>query len=129
MAASCCVERGELLLCVLQIPPRGVEGLLRRDVLGREILLTMEFAIVIVDIALRLLDLRLHVPVVRLERVEVVAHDPDLRRGAIQREPEREIVEAEQDLALRRPAGCLSTSTSLTMPETSVEMPTLSAST
>ena len=100
------VERGELLLRVLQIPARGVEGLLRRDVLGREILLTMEFAIVVVDIDLRLLDLRLHVPVVRLERIEIVTHDPDLRGGALQREPEREIVEAEQDLALRRRAGC-----------------------
>ena len=60
----------------------------------------MEFAIIIIDIVLRLLDLRLHVPVVRLERVEIVTHDPDLRGGAIQCEPEREIVEAKQNLAL-----------------------------
>ena len=59
--------------------------LLRRDELGCEILLTVEFAIVIVDVVLRLLDLRLHVAVVRLERVEIVAHDADLRVVAVER--------------------------------------------
>jgi hypothetical protein len=39
------MERGELLLRVLQIPARRVKGLLRRDVLGREVLLTVEFAV------------------------------------------------------------------------------------
>jgi hypothetical protein len=39
------VERGQLLLRVLQIPTRRVEGLLRRDVLGCEVLLAAEFAI------------------------------------------------------------------------------------
>ena len=100
------IERGELLLCVLQVAARGVEGLLRRDALGREVLLTVEFAIVIVDVVLRLLDLRLHVPVVRLERVEIVAHDADLRLGAVEREPERQIVEADTEPGRPRRAGC-----------------------
>jgi hypothetical protein len=85
---------------VLQIPVRRVESLLRRDVLGGEVLLPAEFTIIIIDVVLGLLDLCLHVPVVRLERVEIVAHDPDLRVGALQCEPEREIVQAEQHLAI-----------------------------
>ena len=62
--------------------------------------LAAEFAVVIVDVVLRLLYLRLHVPVVRLERVERVRDHADLRLGALQREPERQIVEA-----IQHPAG------------------------
>ena len=93
------VERGQLLLRVLLVPARRVESLLRRDVLGREVLLTAEFAIIILDVVLGLLDLREHVLVVRLERVQIVPDDPDLRIGALKSELEREIVQAEENLA------------------------------
>jgi hypothetical protein len=36
----------------------------------------------------------LHIPIVRLECVQIVADDADLRLGALQREPERQIIEA-----------------------------------
>jgi len=88
------IERDQLLLRVLQIPARRVEGLLRRDVLSREVLLTAEFAIIIFDIVLGLLDLRLHVAIVCLERIQIVADDTNLRLGVLQREPERQIIES-----------------------------------
>ena len=122
------IERGQLLLRVLQIPVRRIESLQRRDVLGSEVLLPVEFAIIIIDVVLGLLDLRLHVPVVRLERIEIVADDPDLRVGALQREPERRSSKRNSTWPSST-CWLFVTSISLTMPETSVEMPTLSAST
>ena len=64
-----------------------------------EILLTVELGRVVVDVVLRLLDLRLHVLIVRLERVEIVAHDTDLRLGAVERVTERQVIEAIEHLA------------------------------
>jgi hypothetical protein len=56
---------------------------------GCEVLLAVERALVILDIVLRLRDLRLHVAVVRLERVEIVGDDADLGLGAVERVAER----------------------------------------
>ena len=98
-AGELLLERSDLLLGVLQVHPRGIERLLRGDELGCEILLAVELALVILDVVLRLRDLRLHVAVVRLERVEIVGDDADLGLGAVERVAERAIVQAEQDVA------------------------------
>ena len=66
---------------------------------ARRLCCAAQFGAEIADIVLRLLDLRLHVPVVRLERVEVVPDHAELRLGARKRELERQIIKAVQDLA------------------------------
>ena len=66
---------------------------------AQEALRTAQLSAEVADIVLRLLDPRLHVPVVRLERVEVVRDHAELRLGARKRDPERQIIEAVQDLA------------------------------
>src|SRR5256885_762534 len=65
-----------------------------------EVLLTVKFAIIILDVVLGLFDLREHVLVVRFERVQIVPDGPSLRVSALQCQPKREIIQAEQNLAL-----------------------------
>ena len=98
-AGELLAQGGALRLRRLQVVPRLVVGGLRGEVVGGELLLPLELGRVVVDVRVGLADLVLEVPVAGLERVEVVAHDPELRVGALQRQPERLVVEAEQDVA------------------------------
>jgi predicted GNAT family N-acyltransferase len=61
------LQRGQLLLCILQVPARRVEACHGHDAAARQILRTAEFAVVIFDVALRLLDLLLHIPAGRAD--------------------------------------------------------------
>ena len=51
---------------------RRIESRLRRYVGAQEPLLALEFGVVITNVVVRLIDLRLHVLVIRLERIQGV---------------------------------------------------------
>src|SRR6202035_3854422 len=91
-------QRGELLLRILQASASSIEGRLRRDMRGQEILLTVEFGVEITDVILCLLDLRLHVPVICLECIQGISDRTDLCLSARQREPQLKIIQSIQNL-------------------------------
>src|ERR1700690_4099044 len=80
------------------VPTRRTESRLRRHVGAEEPLLALEFGVVIANVVVRLIDLRLHVPVIRLERIQGVTDDANLCVGSRDRQPKWKIIEAAQDL-------------------------------
>ena len=99
-AGQLLLQRGKLLLRTLEGIARGIEGGLRSEVVGDQLLLTLEVDHVEVDIFLRLLDLGLHVAVTGLKRNEIISRISDLSLGAIQRQLKLQRVQLEQDVAL-----------------------------
>jgi len=91
-------------------------------------LLATEFAVVIVDVVLRCCIWRLHVPVVRLSALSASAIMPTWRLARLQAS---RTADRRGDYSTQPVSTCWFsvTSISLTMPDTSVETPTLSAST
>src|SRR5580658_5169229 len=59
-------KRRDLLLSVLKVPTSRVEGRLRGHVGVQQTLLSEKFRVVIVNVIVCLVDLRLHIAVVRL---------------------------------------------------------------
>ena len=86
------------MLRVLQVPTRRIESRLRRHVGAEEPLLALEFGVVIANIVVRLIDLRLHVSVIRLERIQGIANDANLCVGSRYRQLKWKIIEAVQNL-------------------------------
>ena len=94
------LQRGELLLRVLQRVAGGVVGGPWGKIVGDQLLLALEVDVVEIDILLCLFNLGLHVAVTGLERDEIVARISDLGLGAIQRQLKLQRIELEQDVAL-----------------------------
>jgi len=94
------LDRCEFLLRGRKIVPRIVVGRLRREVVGRKLLLALESDRIIIDVGLSLRDLRLHVAIIRLQRGEIVADAAELRFGAIESETILPVVQTKQYVPL-----------------------------
>ena len=79
------LEGCQRVLGARNIPMRGVISRARDDVRVGEVLRAPEQHLAVAQVVLRLPDLRLHVPIVRLQSQQVIAYGVELRIGTIQR--------------------------------------------
>ena len=117
-APICCSRAGDLRARLVERVRGAVDLRLRGDARAEQPLLALELALLEGERVLRRAQLRLALAVVRLQRLDLQARRRELRRGLVDGDAERRVVEAKQHVAPLAPSWLSRTSSSTTRPAT-----------